>query len=65
MPHDLLFSGGQEGYFYALDARTGDLLWRTTVGGEVHSGPMTYMVNGRQFVLTNAGSATFAWALRQ
>ena len=25
---DLLFTGGREGYFYALDARTGNLLWR-------------------------------------
>jgi len=25
---DLLFSGGREGYFYALDARSGALIWR-------------------------------------
>ena len=25
---DVLFSGGKEGYFFALDARTGDLLWK-------------------------------------
>jgi alcohol dehydrogenase (cytochrome c) len=62
---DVLFSGGQEGYFYALDAVSGRLLWKASVGGEVHSGPMTFMVNGRQFVLINAGSATFAYALRQ
>ena len=32
---DVLFSGGREGFFYALDARTGGLLWKFTVGGEV------------------------------
>ena len=28
---DLLFSGGREGFFYALDARTGQLLWKAPV----------------------------------
>ena len=39
---DLLFTGGREGYFHALDARTGKLLWKTSVGGPVAAGPMTY-----------------------
>ena len=29
---DLLFSGGREGYFFALDARNGALLWKATLG---------------------------------
>jgi alcohol dehydrogenase (cytochrome c) len=62
---DLLFSGGREGYFYALDARTGTLLWKFTVGGQVQSGPMTYSVGGRQFVAVAAGNSLFAFALRQ
>ncbi len=62
---DLLFSGGREGYFYALDARNGSLLWKTAVGGKVQSGPMTYSVNGRQYVAVAAGNSLFAWALRQ
>ena len=35
---DLLFSGGREGYFFALDARNGSLLWKTVVGGRVRVG---------------------------
>jgi alcohol dehydrogenase (cytochrome c) len=62
---DLLFSGGREGYFYALDARTGDLLWRTALGGAVASGPMTYSVNGRQYVAVSAGNGLFVFALKQ
>ncbi len=27
---DVLFSGGKEGYFFALDARTGELLWKAS-----------------------------------
>jgi alcohol dehydrogenase (cytochrome c) len=62
---DLLFSGGREGFFYALDARTGALLWKFIVGGQVQSGPMTYSVGGRQYVAVAAGNSIFAFALRQ
>ena len=62
---DLVFTGGNEGYFFALNARTGALLWKFTVGGQVASGPMTYSVGGRQYVAVAAGSSLFAFALRQ
>jgi alcohol dehydrogenase (cytochrome c) len=62
---DLLFSGGREGFFYALDARTGSLLWKFTVGGQIQSGPIAYAVGGRQYIAVNAGSSIFAFALRQ
>jgi alcohol dehydrogenase (cytochrome c) len=62
---DLLFSGGREGFFYALDARSGTLLWKFIVGGQVQSGPMTYSVGGRQYVAVAAGNSIFAFALRQ
>jgi alcohol dehydrogenase (cytochrome c) len=61
----VLFSGGREGYFYALDARNGELLWRVNVGGLVASGPMSYAINGRQYVAVSAGSSLFVYALRQ
>ncbi len=62
---DLLFSGGREGYFYALDARTGALLWKTSLGAAVISSPMTYSVGGKQYVAVNAGNCLFTFALRQ
>jgi alcohol dehydrogenase (cytochrome c) len=62
---DLLFSGGREGYFFALDAKSGALLWKTNVGGQVSSGAMSYAVGGRQYVAVSAGSSLFAYALRQ
>jgi len=62
---DLVFAGGREGYFFALDAKTGTLLWKSMVGGQVASGPMTYSVNGRQHVAVSAGNNLFVWALRQ
>ena len=45
---DLLFSGGREGDFYALDARPGARLWKFTVGGQLQLGPMPYSIRGRQ-----------------
>jgi len=62
---NVLFSGGREGYFYALDARTGSLLWKAALGGRVVSGPMSYSVGGRQYVAVAAGNALFSFALRQ
>ena len=62
---DLLFSGGREGYFFALDARNGKLLWKATLGGVVASGPMSYSVNGRQYISIAAGHSLFSFALKK
>jgi alcohol dehydrogenase (cytochrome c) len=61
---DLLFTGSREGYFSALDARDGTLLWKISAGGDIAMGPMTYQVNGKQYVAFTAGSSLFAFALR-
>ena len=62
---DLLFAGGREGYFHALDARTGELLWNVSLGGQVASGPMTYQVDGKQYISVAAGHSLFTFALRE
>jgi len=62
---DLVFAGGREGYFYALDARTGAVLWKAMVGGQISAGPMTYMVGDKQYVSVPAGNAVFTFALRR
>ena len=41
---DVLFTGGREGYFQALDARTGALLWKLNLGAAINSGPISYRV---------------------
>jgi alcohol dehydrogenase (cytochrome c) len=61
---DVLFSGGREGYFFALNARNGRLLWKATVGGLIDSAPITYNVGGRQYVAVAAGHSLFSFALR-
>jgi alcohol dehydrogenase (cytochrome c) len=54
-----------DGYFFALDARSGRLLWKMSLGGNLQSGPISYSVNGRQYVAVAAGRSLFAFALRQ
>lgn len=54
-----------DGYFYALDARTGELLWKMSLAGAVHGGPMSYAVGGKQYIAVAAGNTLFAFALRQ
>ena len=61
---DLVFAGGRDGYFHALDARTGALLWRSSLGAPMRAGPITYAVGGRQFVSIIAGHVLVAFALR-
>ena len=60
---DLLFSGGKEGNFLALDARNGELLWKVGLGGTIASGPITYQANGRQYVAVCADNALYAFGL--
>ncbi len=62
---NLLFSGGRDGAFYALDARDGKLLWETNLGPSVEAGPMTFAVAGKQYVSIQVGSALFTFALRE
>ena len=46
-----------------LDARTGKELWRLDLGARVHAAPITYMVDGKQYVTIAAGSALFTFGL--
>ena len=61
---DLLFTGGREGFFQALDARDGKLLWKVRAGDEIAMGPMTYAVNGKQYVAFSAGASLFVYGLK-
>ncbi len=62
---DLLFAGNREEHFYAIHARTGEVLWRTSLGGAIANGPITYAVNGQQYVAVAAGNGLFVFGLRR
>ena len=59
----LLFTGDAEGNFIALDASTGKPLWHFQMGGAVYAGPMSYVVDGKQYVAIAAGTSLFTFAL--
>jgi alcohol dehydrogenase (cytochrome c) len=61
---DLLFTGGREGYFYALDARTGAELWKASLGGQIANGPISYAVDGKQYIAVISGNSLITFALR-
>jgi outer membrane protein assembly factor BamB len=60
---DLLFSGNREGHFFALNARDGKLLWTRYLGGQVAASPITWSVDGRQYVSVASGHALFTFGL--
>ena len=60
---DLVFGGTVDGYFFAIDAVSGEELWHVAVGARVHSAPVTYSVNGEQFVTIAAGNVVFTFGL--
>ena len=61
---DLVFSGSVDGYFYALDAVNGRELWHISVGRRVHKAPMSFAVDGKQYVTIAAGNVVFTFGLR-
>lgn len=61
---DTLFTANREGYFLVFDARNGSLLWRTRLGAQIPAAPITYSVEGKQYVAICAGHALFVFGLR-
>lgn len=58
---NLLFGGGADGSFFALNAKTGEELWHLDLGGRVHAAPVTYLAGGRQYITIAAGAALFTF----
>jgi len=61
---DLVFAGDPEGNFFALNAATGQKLWNFPTGSGHRGGPISYAVNGKQYVATPSGwGSSFAGQL--
>ncbi|HZQ55732.1 MAG TPA: PQQ-dependent dehydrogenase, methanol/ethanol family [Bryobacteraceae bacterium] len=59
----LVFFGNDSDAFEAVDAATGKSLWHFNTGQSMHASPMSYAVNGKQYVAVAAGSDLFTFAL--
>lgn len=61
----LLFTGDVSGNLLALDPENGNTLWHVNAGGNLGSSPMTYELEGRQYVVTGVDGVLYAWALAE
>ena len=51
----LAFAGDVDRYFRAFDAATGDVLWETRLGTSVQGFPVSYGVDGTQYIAVSTG----------
>lgn len=59
----VLFSASREGNLIALESKTGKPLWRFQTGGTIASAPMSYAIDGKQFIAMAAGGVLYSFAL--
>ncbi len=62
---DLVFCGDGSNNFVALDARTGSPLWHAGLGAGVGNAPITYMLDGSQYVVVAAGDTLWSFVLNK
>jgi alcohol dehydrogenase (cytochrome c) len=61
----LTFTGDGRGNALVLNTADGKTLWHAGMGSPMQSSPITYMLDGRQYVLMGSGGVLFAWTLPQ
>jgi alcohol dehydrogenase (cytochrome c) len=59
----LVFFGDNAESFEAVDAKSGKPLWHFNTGQTFHASPMSYAVNGKQYLAIAAGNDVFSFAL--
>ena len=59
----LTITGDSYGNVLALNTSTGKTLWHVGTGSPMQSSPISYELDGRQYIMTSSGSVLFAWAL--
>jgi PQQ-dependent dehydrogenase (methanol/ethanol family) len=60
---DVVFAATAEGNLLGLDAHTGEALWHFQTGGPIMASPMSYGVDGTQFIAIAAGNTLYSFAL--
>ncbi|HEX6546303.1 MAG TPA: acido-empty-quinoprotein group A [Bryobacteraceae bacterium] len=59
----LLFTGGPSGNLIAFDPGTGHILWHFKLTDSVSNGPMTFLMDGKQYLVVGAGDTLYAFTL--
>lgn len=52
---DLVFQGTAQGDFICYDGRNGKVLWQMNLGGGIIAAPVSYMLDGKQYIAVAAG----------
>jgi outer membrane protein assembly factor BamB len=60
----LVFYGDGSGAFVAVDATSGRLLWHFGTGQSWKAGPMSYTIDGKQYIGMTAGATIMVFGLR-
>jgi alcohol dehydrogenase (cytochrome c) len=60
---NLLFSGGPSNDLVALDATTGEALWHAFLSGPITNAPITYELDGRQYVVAASDDTMWGFVL--
>jgi len=59
----LTITGDGYGNVLALLTANGKTLWHSGTGSAMQSSPISYLLDGRQYIMTSSGSVLFAWSL--
>jgi alcohol dehydrogenase (cytochrome c) len=59
----LTVTGDAHGNMLILDSNNGKTLWHAGTGSPIQSSPISYELDGRQYIVTSSGGLLFAWAL--
>ena len=59
----LLFGGDPTGNVFAMDPTNGKILWHAGLHTSVSNGPITFELDGRQYVVVGAGDMLYAFTL--
>jgi alcohol dehydrogenase (cytochrome c) len=61
----LLVSGDGSDHLIAFDPANGKIVWHAGLGGNVSNGPVTYLLDGKQYLVVGAGDSLYSFALAE
>jgi len=59
----VIFASSHDGNLIALDAKTGKTLWHFGAGADVAGSPISYSINGKQYVAVSSAQVLYSFAL--
>ncbi len=60
---NLVFTGDTTTNLIGFNAQTGAIVWHAGLGAAVVNGPMTYMLDGHQYLVASGGDTLYAFML--